>query len=59
MEMASVFKNESNDLIQEISSLQLKLQQKKLNESRNNSVCGKDEKITVEDLKTKLDFYQK
>ena len=51
--------NEINDLRQEIWSLQLKLQQEKLNQSRNNNVCGKDEKIIIEDLKTKLDFYQR
>ena len=59
MEIKSFFMNEINDLRQEISSLQLKLQQEKLNQSRNNNVCRKDEKIIIEDLKTKLDFYQK
>ena len=59
MEIKSSFMNETNDLRQEISSLQLKLQQEKLNQSRNNNVCGKDEKIIIEDLKTKLDFYQR
>ena len=59
MEIKSSFMNETNDLRQEISSLQLKLQQEKLNQSRNNNVCRKDEKIIIEDLKTKLDFYQR
>ena len=35
--------NEIYDLRQEISSLQLKLQQEKLNQSGNNNVCKKDE----------------
>ena len=59
MEIKSSFMNETNDLRQEISSLQLKLQQEKLNQSRNNNVCGKDEKNIIEDLKTKLDLYQR
>ena len=59
MEIKSSFMNETNDLRQEISSLQLKLQQEKLDQSRNNNVCGKDEKIIIEDLKTKLDLYQR
>ena len=42
-----------------VKTLQLKLQQEKLNQSRNNNICGKDEKITIEDLKTKLGFYQR
>ena len=52
MEIKSFFMNEINDLRQEISSFQLKLQQEKLNRSRNNNVCGKDKKIIVEDLKS-------
>ena len=59
MEIKSSFMNETNDLSQETSSLQLKLQQEKLDQSRNNNVCGKDEKIIIEDLKTKLDLYQR
>ena len=51
--------NEIYDLRQEISSLQLKLQQEKLNQSGNNNVCEKDGKMVIEDLKTKLDFHQK
>ena len=51
--------NEINDLRQEISSLQLKLQQVKLNQSGNNKVCRKDKKIIIEDLRSKLDFYQR
>ena len=42
-----------------MSSLQLKLQQEKLNQSGNNKVCKKHEKIIIEDLKTKLEFYQR
>ena len=51
--------NEIYDLRQEISSLQLKLQQEKLNQSGKSNLCEKDEKIIIEDLKTKLDFYQR
>ena len=43
----------------EISSLQLKHQQEKLSQSGNNNVSEKDEKIIIEDLKTKLEFYQR
>ena len=56
MAIKSFFMNEIYDLRQEISSLQLKRQQEKLNQS---NVCEKDEKIIIEDLKTKLDFYQR
>ena len=59
MAIKSFFMNEIYDLRQEISSLQLKRQQEKLNQSGNNNVCEKDEKIIIEDLKTKLDFYQR
>ena len=55
----SFFMNEIYELRQEISSLQLKLQQEKLNQSGNNNVCGKVEKIIIENLKTKLEFYQR
>ena len=58
MAIKSFFMNEIYDLRQEISSLQLKLQQEKLNQSGYN-ICEKDEKIIIEDLKTKLDFYQR
>ena len=58
MAIKSFFMNEIYGLRQEISSLQLKLQQEKLNHSGNNNVCKKDKKIIIEDLKTKLDFYQ-
>ena len=54
--------NEIYELRQEIQSLQLKLQQEKLNQSGNNSVCEKDKKdkmIIIEDLKTKVEFYQR
>ena len=59
MAIKSFFMNEIYDLRQEISSLQLKLQQEKLNQSGYNNICEKDEKINTEDLKTKLDFYQR
>ena len=59
MAIKSFFMNEIYDLRQEISSLQLKLQQEKLNQSGYNNICEKDEKIIIEDLKTKLDFYQR
>ena len=62
MAIKSFFMNEIYELRQEIQSLQLKLQQEKLNQSGNNSVCEKDEKdkmIIIEDLKTKLEFYQR
>ena len=59
MAIKSFFMNEIYDLRQEISSLQLKLQQEKLNQSGYNHICEKDEKIIIEDLKTKLDFYQR
>ena len=54
MEIKSFFMNEIYDLRQEISSLQLKFQQVKLNQPRNNNFCGEDEKIIIEDLKTKI-----
>ena len=59
MAIKSFFMNEIYDLVQEISSLLLKLQSGKLNQLRNKNGCKKDEKIIIEDLKTKLDFYQK
>ena len=43
MTIKSFFMNEIYELRQEISSLQLKLQQEKLNQSGNNNVCKKDE----------------
>ena len=55
----SFFMNEIYYLRQEISSLQLKLQQKTLNLSGNNKVCGQHEKMIIENLKTKLDIYQR
>ena len=51
MAIKSFFMNEIYELRQEISSLQLKLQQEKLNQSGNNNVCEKDEKIIFEKLK--------
>ena len=59
MSIKSFFMDEIYDLRKEISSLQLKLQQDKLNQSGYNNICQKDEKIIIEDLKTKLDFYQR
>ena len=59
MAIKSFFMNEIYELRQELLSLQLKLQQEKLNQSGNNNVCEKDEKIIIENLKTKLEFYQR
>ena len=59
MAIKSFFMNEIYELKQEISNLKLQLQHKKLNQSANNNVCEKDEKIIIEDLKTKLEFYQR
>ena len=59
MAIKSFFMNEIYELRQEISSLQLKLQQEKVNQSGNNGVCEKGEKIIIEDLKTKLEFYHR
>ena len=59
MAIKSFFMNEIYDLRQEVSSLQLKLQQEKLNQSGCNNICEKEENIIIEDLKTKLDFYQR
>ena len=56
MAIKSFFMNEMYDIRQKISSLQLKLQQEKLNPSGNNNVCEKDKNIIIEDLKTKLGF---
>ena len=52
MAIKSFFMNEIYELKQEISNLKLQLQHKKLNQSANNNVCEKDEKIIIEDLKT-------
>ena len=59
MTIKSFFMNEIYELRQEISSLQLELQQDKLNQSGNSNVCEKAEKIIFENLKTKLEFYQR
>ena len=59
MAIKSFFMNEIYELKQEISTLQLQLHHKKLNQSGNNNVCEKEEKIIIEDLKTKLGFYQR
>ena len=56
MAIKSFLMNEIYDLRQEISSLQLKLQQKKLNQSGNNDICEKDKKIIIEDLKNQIRF---
>ena len=47
------------DLRHEISLRQLKPQQEKLNQSGNNNIYEKYEKIIIEELKTKLDFLSK
>ena len=59
MAIKSFFINEIQELRQEISSIQLKLQQMKLNQSGNNNGYEKDDKIIIEDLRTKLEFYQR
>ena len=59
MAIKSFFINEIQELRQEISSIQLKLQQIKLNQSGNNNGYEKDDKIIIEDLRTKLEFYQR
>ena len=59
MAIKSFLMNEIYELRQEISSIQLKLKQEKVNQSGNNNVCEKDEKIIIENLKTKLEFYQR
>ena len=48
MTIKSFFMNEIYDLRQDISSIR-----------GYNNICEKDEKIIIEDLKTKLDFYQR
>ena len=58
MAIKSFFMNEIYELRQEISSLQLKLQQEKVNQSGNINVCEKNKKIIIEDLKIKLAFCQ-
>ena len=51
--------NKRYDLRHGISLRQLKLQQEKLNQSGNNNIYQKYEKIIIEELKTKLDFLSK
>ena len=51
--------NKIYDLRHEISLRQLKPQQEKLNQSGNNNIYEKYEKIIIEELKTKLDFLSK
>ena len=47
------------ELRQKISSLQLKIQEEKLNQSENKNVYEKDEKMIIENVKITLDFYQR
>ena len=49
--------NEIFDLRQEIASLQLQLQQEKLNKSKTNS-CENEEKIVIENLKSQIRSYK-
>ena len=49
--------NEIFDLRQEITSLQLQLQQEKLSKSKTNS-CENEEKIVIENLKSKITSYK-
>ena len=59
MEIKSFFMNEIHNLRRKISSLQLKIQQEKIDQSGNNNFCGKRERLFIEDLrKTKLDSNQ-
>ena len=55
----SFFMKEIYELRQKISSLQLKIQEEKLNQSENKNVYEKDEKIIIENVKITLDFYQR
>ena len=49
--------NEIFDLRQEITSLQLQLQQEKLSKSKTNS-CENEEKIVIENLKSQIASYK-
>ena len=49
--------NEIFDLRQEITSLQLQLQQEKLSKSKTNS-CENEEKIVIENLKSQITSYK-
>ena len=51
--------NEIYELRQEISSLQLKLQQEKFNQSGNNHVSEKDENIIFEKFKNQIGVLSK
>ena len=55
----SFFMKEIYELRQKISSLQLKIQEEKLNQSENKNVYEKDEKMIIENVKITLDFYQR
>ena len=55
----SFFMKEIYELRQKISSLQLKIQEEKLNQSENKNVYEKDEKMIIENVKITLDFSQR
>ena len=57
MELKSFLINEIFDLRQEITSLQLQLQQEKLSKSKTNS-CENEEKIVIENLKSQITSYK-
>ena len=57
MALKSFLMNEIFDLRQEIISLQLQLQQEKLNKSKTNS-CENEEKIVIENLKSQITSYK-
>ena len=59
MAIKSFFMNEIYELRQEISSLQLKLQQEKFNQSGNNHVSEKDENIIFEKFKNQIGVLSK
>ena len=56
MALKSFLMNEIFDLRQEITSLQLQLQQEKLSKSKTNS-CENEEKIVIENLKSQITSY--
>ena len=57
MELKSFLTNEIFDLRQEITSLQLQLQQEKLSKSKTNS-SENEEKIVIENLKSQIISYK-
>ena len=57
MVLKSFLMNEVFDLRQEITSLQLQLQQEKLSKSKTYS-CGNEEKIVIENLKSQITPYK-